>query len=131
MPRFLLDASVLYKVLENPRRYVEFVEESAILDLTIYEVGNAVMVSARRGLIDDPLGFLRGFKEVVGLVEVIPITVNDIGEIAKIALETGLTYYDAAYVYKARRHNLVLLTEDKEILRKAPDVSKSLEHIAG
>ena len=102
-----------------------------LLILTIYEVGDAAVVSARHGLVDDPLGFLRGFEEVVGLVEVIPIVVHDVDEIAEIDLETGLTCYGAAYVYKARRHSLVLITKGKEVLEKALDVAKSLGSIAG
>lgn len=39
------------------------------------------------------------------------------------AVQTGLTYYDASYVWLARTRGLTLRTRDKQILRECPDVA--------
>ncbi|BES82407.1 type II toxin-antitoxin system VapC family toxin [Pyrodictium abyssi] len=44
---------------------------------------------------------------------------GDYQGVARLALETGLTFYDAAYAYMARKHGLTLVTQDRELREKA------------
>jgi predicted nucleic acid-binding protein len=37
----------------------------------------------------------------------------------KVAVDKGLTFYDASYVYSAEANNLTLVSEDKELIKKA------------
>jgi predicted nucleic acid-binding protein len=82
---------------------------TAAMDLTLYEVPNTI--AARRG---DALGaaficrsiYIRCRQE---LVRVDPQLVETIAEIA---IEHGLTSYDAAYVAVARRHEWTLVSTD-------------------
>lgn len=44
------------------------------------------------------------------------------------AHSTGLTAYDATYAVLARSLGVLLVTEDKQILRACPDVARSMKH---
>ena len=85
----------------------------------------------RRGLLRDYTGFIRAFHRVVRLLEVIRLGPGDLEGVGEVARETGLTFYDAAYVYTARSQGMVLVTEDREILASAPDVAVSLTQAQG
>jgi predicted nucleic acid-binding protein len=94
----------------------------AILDLTIYEVGNAVWRAYRRGTIEQPVLVARMFEEVLkGLdkLGVGPVLL----EVLDIAAKSGATFYDASYVYVARREGLKLVTEDSDLLKFAEAIS--------
>lgn len=43
-----------------------------------------------------------------------------------IAIQNGLTFYDASYVWLARARGLMLRTRDKLILRECPDVARPM-----
>ena len=130
MPKYLLDTSALYPIILEPYKYTSILEDSAILDLTLYEIGNAALVSWRRGLLRSYIGFMKSVTKAVRILEIIRLGTGDIEGIARVAEETGLTYYDSAYVYAARRLGLVLVTEDTEILQKAKDVATPLKELA-
>ena len=130
MPKYLLDTSALYPIILEPYKYTSILEDSAILDLTLYEIGNAALVSWRRGLLRSYIGFMKSVTKAARILEIIRLGTGDIEGIARVAEETGLTYYDSAYVYAARRLGLVLVTEDTEILQKAKDVATPLKELA-
>ena len=131
MPRYLLDASALYPILEKPSHYISVLEDSVILDLTLYEIGNAALVAQRRGLLGNYRSFLKSFSKAASMLPIERISPEDIEGIGRVAEETGLTYYDAAYVYMAERLGLTLVTEDREILEKAPHVARRLRDLVG
>ena len=37
----------------------------------------------------------------------------------KVAVDKGLTFYDASYVYSAEANNLAIVSEDKKLIKKA------------
>ncbi|MDP8970888.1 MAG: type II toxin-antitoxin system VapC family toxin [Actinomycetota bacterium] len=85
-----------------------------VLDLTPYEVGNALL-RGRSGI-----GAERVAAVLDALGEICPkITPSseDLGEAAALAEEHDLTLYDAAYAAVARRRNAHLVTLDGELLR--------------
>jgi len=40
-------------------------------------------------------------------------------EIQRIAVEKGLTFYDASYLHTAEKRNLKLITEDRDLLKSS------------
>lgn len=54
------------------------------------------------------------------------IDVENCSEVFQIASESGLTFYDAAYVWLALSRELRLYTRDKEILRKYPEIAAAM-----
>ncbi len=92
------------------------------LDLTMYEVGNSIRrVGLKQRLARDEVSKkTRAAAKVLGMMNLAPIVVEEAGEMMEIALDHSLTFYDAAYIYAARRDGLVLVTED-EPLRNAAE----------
>jgi len=115
--KFLLDASAAYPlVLRLRERALEFAEDSAILDLTLYEVGNVIWKETRRGKVRSFKVMIELFRELFEHMELLTLS-RDLGEVLNIALKENLTFYDASYVYVARERGLRLVTKDRELLR--------------
>jgi len=87
-----------------------------ILDLTPYEVGNALL----RGRLGVPAARVGAVLDA--LREICPTIApssDDFGEAAALAEEHQVTLYDAAYAAVARRRGTQLVTLDRELLRAA------------
>jgi len=118
--RYLIDASALYTLLKRRRDIVvEIIDASAIIDLTKYEIGNALWVEWRRGLIEDPKRTMRGWMKLLSFIKEIQLDRGELDEVEDLALELSLPFYDASYIYIARRMGLTLLTDDVEMRDKA------------
>jgi len=114
--KYLLDTSALYPlVLKVREKLLFYTELFAILDLTIYEIGNVVWREYRKGRITDPVSVSRMFEVVVGSIEKLSIN-EEVCRVQEIAIENNLTFYDAAYIYVTRKNKLKLVTEDKVLL---------------
>lgn len=119
MAKYLIDASALYPLILKLREKIfTVIKRFAILDLTFYEVGNVLWKQYKRGKIADLNMVMDFFREILNSLE--RLQVEDFASTLKIARKENLTFYDAAYIYAAEKHRLVLITADQEILRKYP-----------
>jgi predicted nucleic acid-binding protein len=114
---FLLDASVWVLLVdpEDPHHgdAVALIRDRAAslaaLDLTLYEVANAIGVKRSDA---------REAANVIHLLlaccrdRVVSADVESVGSVLEIAAEHGLTAYDAAYVAAARRRGWTLVSTD-------------------
>jgi len=115
--QYLLDASAVYPLLlELGEKFVDYAYKFLVLDLTVYEVGNTLLKEFKRGCISNLRAVAELFDEAFSYVKVIRDYV-DIPEILVLAVNENLTFYDAAYIYAARRLGVKLVTEDKDLLR--------------
>jgi Predicted nucleic acid-binding protein, contains PIN domain len=113
---FLLDSSALYPLLN----YVDKVDVSKIhvLPLTFYEVGNAIWKEFYiHKRIKDPFTLSLLFQKFLHKLKVLSDPPAD--EVMRVAVDKGLTFYDASYVYSAEANDLTLVSEDKELIKKA------------
>ncbi|RLI76694.1 toxin VapC [Archaeoglobales archaeon] len=88
--------------------------------LAIYEIGNAIwkQVYQRRKLsIDEGKKALSVLHEVLKNLEKLEIAHPE--EVLRIAVNEGLTFYDASYLYLAVKNNLALVTDDKGLYKIA------------
>ena len=116
--KYVLDASSIYKIAESNR--LEFIEDSITIDLARYELGNAVLkdcaihkrIDAQKA--QQLIGFLYELLDTIDKV-----SVTDSSGVMKIALNLKLSFYDAAYVYYSKSANLILVTEDEKLAKKA------------
>ncbi|MGQ4892231.1 MAG: type II toxin-antitoxin system VapC family toxin [Candidatus Njordarchaeia archaeon] len=123
---YLIDASALLPLLKRYGERIAFWRHKLfILDLTIYEVGNAIwkdLYLIKRGKIKTNLGGVRelieAVIEILAQLNVLSINLEDFDRIIEESTNLGLTFYDSAYVYYAEKNNLTLITEDREILKK-------------
>jgi len=88
----------------------------AVLDLTVYEVGNAIWKNYKRGTIVKIDAVVKVFEELLSLLRRLSIE-SEVGEVMEMAIENSLTFYDAAYLYIAKRYGLKLVTEDQRLLK--------------
>ena len=117
MARYLLDASAIYPlVLKLREKLLEYADRLAVLDLTVYEVGNAIWKEARRGRIRSPTIAAKLFEEIFKSLTILKLGAH-LREALELAITESLTFYDAAYLYAARVHGLKLVTEDRDLLR--------------
>ena len=86
----------------------------AVLDLTVYEVGNALLRGHFKATAAQVATVLEALTEVC---PAIAPTADDLREAAALAEQHELTLYDAAYAAVARRRGAQLATLDGELLR--------------
>ena len=114
--KYLIDASAIYPLILKLREKVFLYEDHfVILDLIIYEVGNVVWKEYQRGKIRDPASVMKMFEEIMGGVEKLNIEKGML-EVFEIAAKNNITFYDASYIYIARKRGLKLVTEDHDLL---------------
>lgn len=114
---FLVDASVWVALVESGSPYrepaISLIREQGTrlnaLDLTLYEVANAIGVKQGDAMEASRVNrlLLRCCRD-----RVFGVDVEIIESALQIAAEHGLTAYDAAYVAAARRHGLTLVSVD-------------------
>src|SRR5271157_1183782 len=112
--RYLIDTSALYPMM------IEGIaldtEEYAVSSLTEFEMGNVIWKESRKKAIKDPARVATIFSEAIrGLWK---IEMDSIPAVLAVAIDRNLTFYDASYAYLAERENLLLVTQDEDLLKK-------------
>jgi len=95
---------------------------SSILDLTFYEVGNAIWKKTclKEFITQQESEVLRNrVQTVLTKIERIPCDANSFQKIFDILENEKLSFYDASYLFNAEEKGLVLVTEDKVLRAKA------------
>ena len=85
-----------------------------VLDLTMYEVGNALLRGRLRLSADRVNAVLDGVAQICPRIT---STSSDLHEAAALAQQHNLTFYDAAHAAVARRRGAELATLDAALLR--------------
>ncbi len=86
-----MDASALYPLILILREeIVDHYGLLSVLDLTFYEVGNAVWKEYRRGLVTDPKPLLELFKKVFSNIRVTRLGVDDFSKVLQDSCRRGL-----------------------------------------
>ncbi len=106
------------------RAALENEDAVAVPPLWRIEVANALAVITRRGLLT-PEEATQAFTGALATFSSREQEVRP-GASLHIALESGLSVYDSEYVALAREIGCTLLTNDRRIVREAPDVARSL-----
>jgi predicted nucleic acid-binding protein len=123
---YLLDASALIEfILRNA--FINRLGDKVlhVLDLTIYESFNALWKLVGRDIltIDEMLILARRVADIIGFMYIESIDPLKALNVLEIALKENLTVYDASYLYIARRMQLILVTEDEELMDRAKKLS--------
>jgi predicted nucleic acid-binding protein len=115
----VLDASSIVKMCLI--RGLKPPQNPTTIDLAKYETFNAILVLSRRGLLRDEEVFrvLSYAERILSKIEILNVNIGEMREIYETARQHGLTVYDAAYLYTAKKLGGVLITEDKELLSKS------------
>lgn len=108
----------------------EVIRGKATTMLAFYELGNFVWkehVLKKRINEQEAWRLLKAFQGALSLMSVLcPDIQEDLPGICELAMRTGLTFYDASYLYVALRNELVFITEDAELAEKARGLGVSV-----
>jgi len=121
--KHLIDASSLMLLIKKAdiKSIIQILKDSMILDLTFYELGNAVWKETTMKFVTtkeaEKLGTLT--QTVIAKIHRKNSAREDFQKILHIAQTEKLTYYDSSYLYFARESGVSLVTEDKELKTKA------------
>ena len=112
----LYDASAVFNLLLHGDPQPDRFAGQAVLDLTKYELGNAVSKHAKA----DKDNMLPLFNRCMNIIHHMRVfNIDGLEEDAAAMASAGLTFYDSAYVVAAERHGLVLVTDDAEMSEAA------------
>jgi len=122
--KYLLDASALVNIL--PVVSAESLRTSGdvelyITQLTPFEVGNALWKLHIRGEIesDEALIIMELADELIKYGSLNMVQVGDIIEIMKLTLRRKITFYDASYIFAAKKFGFILVTDDNGLRTNA------------
>ena len=110
----LFDSSSIINLCSE--RKIERLLEGYTLNLAFYELGNAVwkQVHLHKALTQE-----EGGEALAALTQVYrqmrELHVEDASSILNIAVEEGLTYYDASYIHAAIKNDAMLVTDDRKL----------------
>ncbi|MGB9717567.1 MAG: type II toxin-antitoxin system VapC family toxin [Thermoproteota archaeon] len=115
----VLDTSALYPLLKKlGGGAASLLMRLLILDLTKYELGNIGWKEYKLGHVKNWESLMERWSKIIRELPEYSIGVEHLKEVGEIAVERGLSFYDASYVYVAEKLNLKLITEDEEMLNK-------------
>jgi predicted nucleic acid-binding protein len=121
---YLFDASSLLQIIKNldEQNALRLLTDNYVLDLTKYEVGNAIWKQHRlRHAIDEKEFYelLDLFSEILPKVKVVAVEDGELRNVAEIAAKEKTTFYDSSYIVSAKRRDLTLVTEDGNLAKLA------------
>jgi len=131
MLTLLFDSSSLVLMLLkfNTDQAVRILSGGAVLDLTVYEVGNAIwkrckIFKAVRE--EEAVRFMISFRKIIASMRVFSASGVEIDEVLKMALGEGISFYDATYIQVARREKFDLVTDDRRLAEVATKYVRSI-----
>jgi len=94
----------------------------SILALTYYEVGNAIWKMhhlTNKINRDDASSLLQVSMKLLALLETVECSTDEATEIEDLAFDQKLTFYDASYLFVAKKHHLTLVSDDGKMSKTA------------
>jgi predicted nucleic acid-binding protein len=119
----LFDASAIIMVAKNhPVKAQPVLEGEHLLDLTSYEVGNALW--RINELVDETskstaLEAVNQASPLLAQMEALKVDGEELGSVMEVAFESGMSFYDSSCLQVAGSIGLTLVTEDANLLRSA------------
>ena len=121
---YLLDSSAIAILLKRfGRGALKYIEGVRTLDLARYELGNIVWKECVLKTSVSLREAVSKAKYVAKLLKTMKVgsicSDEDFEVVMELAIKLKLTFYDASYLYVARREGLTLVTEDTELKEKS------------
>lgn len=124
---YVFDSSAIAVILRRLKdKSVDVIKDGITLDLAKYELSNVIWKECiLKGAITPEKAQSRaaGLAKILGVMRIERIESNeDFRDVMGFATRLRLTFYDASYLYVAKRIGLKLVTEDMELYEKAKKV---------
>jgi predicted nucleic acid-binding protein len=118
----LYDTSALLDIIiKNGSNALKLLKSQNILDLTIYETGNVIwkLAHVKKNITSEQAcKMLESFLLLRPHMNILEITGME-EKVKNLSIDTGLTFYDSAYVVAAKQSGLVLVTDDAVLAKVA------------
>ncbi|MBS7654980.1 type II toxin-antitoxin system VapC family toxin [Candidatus Bathyarchaeota archaeon] len=124
---YLFDSSAIFKAIV--RNTVEVLSKNYTIELARYELCNILWKESilyGRVNCNEAKKLMELVKSALSLMKVFGIECHE-EEVITAAEKLQLTFYDASYVFYAKKMNLTLITEDEKIINKAKPYIKTLK----
>ncbi len=122
----MFDASSLLYTLKL--RKIDFLQGNYVQWLTLYESINALwkeVFLVKSINIMEALKLISILNNILDLMNILDLQGLE-KAVLKVAVEHGVTAYDASYIVLASKHGLTLVTEDRELKNKALKIVKAV-----
>lgn len=118
----LFDTSSFYLALKTEKS--AFLKEAYLLNLTLYEFGNIIWkeINLRKSLTLEEGARILKFSN--NLIKSLKIIEPDYEEVLHLAVILKINFYDASFVQAAKQLKVVLVTEDKTLIKAAQKIIK-------
>jgi len=123
---YLFDASSIVNLVK--KGVVKFFSIGSTIDLALYESINAVWKEyklLKRFDKNIALEFIKILGDIFNIIDTFSIKSLE-KEVFEIASKEGLTIYDASYIAIAKKNNLILVTDDHVLMKKASNYVKTM-----
>ena len=112
--KYVIDASALYPLIISGTSYDSGL--FAVTSLTEYEIGNVLWKEDKKKKLKDAKSIAKIFSDAIS--DFTKIGFESISDVLTLATDRDLSFYDASYAYVAEKNALILLTEDRHLLKK-------------
>ncbi len=116
--RYLFDSSAIFRAIKENN--VDALTGNFTLELARYELGNIVWKDyALQAKVSEQEAKMMAdtIKKTLTIMDVQDIAGNE-EEVLETAIQLRITFYDASYVYFAKKKELQLITEDSRLIKK-------------
>jgi len=129
--KYVIDTSALINiVLKFYKKDLNFInrliEEIIFLDLIFYEIGSYLRKYKKmKEVLDNEIKeMIELFNYIIGKAKIEEVRLKY--EILDLSIKENLSYYDAIYLYLARKYNLILISDDTDLIEKGTISSDNL-----
>jgi len=120
-PRLIDASSILNLINARSSTLRDKPKEFVVLPLTIYELGNALRKEAYKNKTTTPEAaeiLLNIISRLIKDMRVYDLGSDDPVKILNLAGRRGLSFYDASYLYVAKKEGYALVTDDSELYQE-------------
>ncbi len=129
--KYVIDTSALINiVLKFYKKDLNFInrllEESIFPDLIFYEIGSYLRKykEIKKVSNNEIKEMVELFNYIIGKAKIEEVRLNY--EILDLSIKGNLSYYNAVYLYLAKKYNLILISDDKDLIEKGAVSSDNL-----
>lgn len=124
--KYLLDTSTIAVLLARYKeKALDILKKCTTLDLAFYELGNIIWKEYalfKRITLEEALSRASEAYTIIQTMKVYSITKpEEYREIMSTAVTLKITFYDSAFLTISKINNFKLVTQDRELLEKAPN----------
>jgi predicted nucleic acid-binding protein len=120
---YVLDTSAIINIVQQKGKdSVPLLRSQHTLDLAYYESGNVIRTYFHRKRLSrvDCLQLASTISWAWSLMQVDVLVADEMQSVLTIALDNEIAFYDAAFMFQARKLKAILVTDDQAFQKKIP-----------